>query len=138
MNATGMYPGCMKKRYTVVLTQDQCQQLKTLIAAGTAPARTLAHARILLKADQGWSDDTIAVAVEVSRPTIQRVRQRFAQEGLWAALERRPPDRQYLRKLDGHQEAHLIALACSSPPEGQGRWTLRLLADRMVALEYVE
>jgi transposase len=103
----------------------------------------LAHARILLKADQGLhgpscKDQDIAAAVELSRPTIARVRQRFVQEGLEAALERRLPNRQYLHKLDGHQEAHLIALACSSPPEGQGRWTLRLLANRMVELEYVD
>lgn len=133
----------MKKQYTVVLTQEQHQQLKDLIAVGTTKARTLAHARILLKADQGpqgpgWKDEAITAAVEVSRPTVQRVRQQFAQEGLAAALQRRPPNRQYRHKLDGHQEAHLIALACSTPPEGQGRWTLRLLANRMVALEHVD
>ena len=133
----------MKKQYMVSLTQEQHQQLKDLIAAGTAPARTLAHARVLLKADQspqgpGWSDDSIATAVEVSRPTVQRVRQRFAREGLEAALHRQPPNRQYPRKLDGRQEAHLIAVACSTPPAGQGRWTLRLLANRMVELEHVD
>jgi transposase len=133
----------MKKLYMVTLTQGQRQQLKGLISAGTGTARTLAHARILLKADQGlqgpdWKDDDIAAALEVSRPTIARVRQRFAREGLEAALHRRPPNRQYHRILDGRQEAQLIALACSSPPEGRRRWTLRLLANRMVELEYVD
>ena len=133
----------MKKRYIVSLSQGQHQQLKDLISVGTGPARTLAHARILLKADQGdhgpnWKDNDIAAALEVSRPTIARVRQRFAREGLAAALHRRSPNRQYQRILDGWQEAQLIALACSSPPEGQGRWTLRLLANCMVELEYVD
>jgi transposase len=133
----------MKKLYMVTLTQGQRQQLKGLISAGTGTARTLAHARILLKADQGlqgpdWKDDDIAAALEVSRPTIARVRQRFAREGLEAVLHRRPPNRQYQRTLDGRQEAQLIALACSSPPEGRGRWTLRLLANRMAELEYVD
>lgn len=133
----------MKKRHIVMLTQDQRQQLNSLIAAGIAKARTLAHARILLKADQGpqgpgWKDEDIAAALEVSHPTVERVRQRFSQEGLEAALHRRPPNRQYQRKLDGHQEAHLIALACGSPPEGKARWSLRLLANRMVELAYVD
>ena len=130
----------MKQRYMVTLTQAQRQQLKDLISAGTGPARALAHARILLKADQGpgWKDEDIGAALEVSRPTIARVRQRFAREGLEAALHRRSPNRQYQRKLDGRQEAHLVAVACSAPPEGQGRWTLRLLANRMVELEHVD
>lgn len=133
----------MKKRYIVTLTQAQRQQLNDLISTGTGPARTLAHARIRLKADQGdegpgWKDQDIVAALEVSCPTIGRVRQRFAREGLEAALHRRPPSRQYQRKLDGRQEAHLVAVACSTPPEGQGRWTLRLLANRMVELEYVD
>jgi transposase len=133
----------MKLRNIVSLTQAQRQQLQGLIAAGTSPARTLTHARILLKADQGelgpgWKDQDIAAAVEVSLPTIGRVRQRCVKEGLEAALHRRPSRRQYQRKLDGGQEAHLIAVACGEPPQGQGRWTLRLLANRMVELEYVD
>jgi transposase len=133
----------MKLRNIVSLTPAQRQQLQGLIAAGASPARTLTHARILLKADQGelgpgWKDEEIAAAVEVSLPTIGRVRQRCAKEGLEAALHRRPSRRQYQRKLDGGQEAHLIAVACGEPPEGQGRWTLRLLANRMVELEYVD
>src|ERR687891_2254419 len=108
----------MKQRYMVTLTQAQRQQLKDLISAGTGPARALAHARILLKADQGpgWKDEDIGAALEVSRPTIQRVRQWFAREGLEAALHRRPPNRQFQRTLDGCQEAQLIAPTCSNPP----------------------
>lgn len=133
----------MKKKYPVILTEAQREQLKSLIAAGTAPARKLTHARILLKADQspegpGWVDEQVAEAVEVSQPTVSRVRKQYFEEGLEAALNRRPPNRVYQRKLDGEQEAHLLALACSEPPEGQARWSLRLLADKLVELEVVE
>lgn len=133
----------MKKKYPVTLTAAEREQLKSLIAAGTAPARKLTHARILLKADQspqgaGWVDEQVAEATEVSQPTVARVRKRYFEEGLEAALDRRPPNREYHRKLDGEQEARLIALACSEPPEGQARWSLRLLADKLVELEVVE
>ncbi len=133
----------MKKKYPVILTEAQREQLKSLIAAGSAPARKLTHARILLKADQspegpGWVDEQVADAVEVSQPTVARVRKQYFEEGLEAALNRRPPNRHYQRKLDGEQEARLLALACSEPPEGQARWSLRLLADRLVELEVVE
>jgi DNA-binding transcriptional ArsR family regulator len=76
--------------------------------------------------------------VEVSQPTVSRVRKQYFEEGLEAALKRRPPNREYHRKLDGEQEARLVALACSEPPEGQARWSLRLLADKMVELEVVD
>jgi transposase len=133
----------MKKKYPVILAEAEREQLKSLIAAGTAPARKLTHARILLKADQslegpGRVDEAIAEAVETSQPTVARVRKRYFEEGLEAALNRRPPNREYHRKLDGEQEARLIALACSEPPEGQARWSLRLLADRLVELEVVD
>jgi len=133
----------MKKKYPVILSDTERDKLKSLIAAGTASARKLTHARILLKADQspegpGWVDDAVAEAVEVSQPTVSRVRKQYFEEGLEAALNRRPPNREYHRKLDGEQEARLVALACSEPPEGQARWSLRLLADRMVELEVVE
>jgi transposase len=133
----------MRKKYAVTVTTTERQYLKQLTAAGTAPARTLTHARILLKADQGpdgpgWVDDAIAEAVEVSQPTIARVRKQFVEDGLEAALNRRAPRRLYQRKLDGAQEARLIAVACSTPPEGFARWSLRLLADRLVELEIVE
>jgi DNA-binding transcriptional ArsR family regulator len=133
----------MKKKYPVILSETERDELKGLIAAGTAPARKLTHARILLKADQspegpGWVDEMVAEAVEVSQPTVSRVRKQYVEEGLEAALNRRPPNREYHRKLDGQQEARLVALACSEPPEGQARWSLRLLADRMVELEVVD
>src|SRR5919112_1783828 len=133
----------MKKKYPVILTETERDDLKGLIASGTAPARKLTHARILLKADQspegpGWVDDAVADAVEVSQPTVSRVRKQYFEDGLQAALNRRPPNREYHRKLDGEQEARLLALACSEPPEGQARWSLRLLADKMVELEIVE
>ena len=133
----------MNKRYLVILTDEQREQLERLIAAGTAPARKLMHARILLKADQGpsgpaWVDDRIAEAVETSQPTVSRVRKQFVLEGLEAALDRRAPRREYFRKLDGEQEARLVALACSTPPDGRARWSLRLLADKLIELEIVE
>ena len=133
----------MNKKYPVILTQTEREHLKRLIAAGTAPARKLTHARILLKVDQSpegpdWVDEQVADAVEVSQPTVSRVRKQYFQEGLRAALNRRPPNREYHRRLDGEQEARLVALACSEPPEGQARWSLRLLADKLVELEIVE
>ncbi len=134
----------MKKKYSVILSDAEREGCKRLIAAGTAPARKLTHARILLKADEnpegagGWVDERVADAVEVSQPTVARVRKQYFEEGMEAALDRRPPNREYHRKLDGEQEAHLIALACGEPPEGQARWSLRLLADKLVELEVVE
>ncbi len=133
----------MKKHFVVELTDPERGQLHGLIAAGTASARLLTHARILLKADQGpsgpgWTDERIAEAVETSQPTVSRIRKQYVQEGLDAALQRRAPTREYRRKLDGEQEAHLVALACGEPPAGQAHWTLRLLADKLVELEMVE
>jgi transposase len=133
----------MHKRYVVELKEQERERLAGMIAAGTAPARKLTHARILLKAEAqpqgpGWVDDRIAEAVEVSQPTVARVRRQYVEEGLEAALNRRAPRREYRRKLDGEQEARLLAVACSKPPAGQVRWTLRLLADRLVELEVVE
>jgi hypothetical protein len=132
----------MHKRYRVALTPIERDQLKRLLAAGTESARKLTHARILLKADQGpdgpgWVDQAIADAVEVSQPTISRVRKQYVEHGLEAALNRRPPSREYVRKLDGVQEAKLLAVACGKPPSGQARWSLRLLADKLVELEIV-
>ena len=133
----------MRKRYIVTLTGEERERLRALITAGKGAARRLAHARILLKADQspgapGWADEAIAAALEVGRATVERVRQRFVEEGFEAALDPRPPRREYRRKLDGEQEAHLVALACGAPPDGEARWTLRLLAGRLVELEVVE
>jgi len=114
-----------------------------MLSRGKAAARKLMHARILLKADAapggpGWNDAAIVEALDVGRATVERVRKQFVEEGFEASLERRRPRRQYRRKIDGDAEAHLIALACSKAPEGRSRWTLRLLADRMVALEQVD
>jgi transposase len=132
------------KKYLVTLTSDEREQLAALIAAGKAAAQKLAHARILLKADQsdggpGWTDDRIAEAFEVSVVTVERVRQRFVEQGFEAALVRKKqakPSRE--RKLDGAAEARLIAVACSSPPDGRTRWTLQRLADQLVELEIVD
>jgi transposase len=128
------------KKYRVTLTEEEREQLEQLIRRGKGAARKLLHARILLKADErvGWSDDRISDALEVSLSTIGRVRERFVEEGVEAALARKAPNRVYQRRLDGVQEAHLVALVCSPPPEESGRWTLKLLAEKMVELEYVE
>ena len=132
----------MSKKNLVTLTKSERAALGQRASAGRGRARELIHARILLKADSGpsgpsWTDHAIANALDVSRSTIERVRRRFVEAGLEAALNRRPPRREYRRKLDGEQEAHLIALACGAPPDGHGRWSLRLLAGRMVELAYV-
>jgi transposase len=131
------------KKYIVKLSEEERAALQELIAKGQASARKLAHARILLKADSSgggpsWSDQRIAEALEVSVATIERVRARFVEESLTAALTRHRATTPRLRKLDGEQEAHLIALVCSQPEEGQQRWTLQLLADKLVQLQIVE
>lgn len=133
----------MPKKYRVTLTEAEREELQQLIRAGKTAARTQSHARILLKADSGpegpaWTDEAIHEALEVSRSTIARVRERFVEEGLDAALYSKHWGQPKPRKLDGEQEAHLIALACSTPPEGYRRWTLRLLAEAMVEREEVE
>jgi transposase len=133
----------MRKKYRGTLIPEERARLRRLISSGKTKARKLTRARILLKADEaegrpGWDDRAISEALDVGLSTIYRIRKRFVEEGLEAALEQRRPRRVYRRKLDGEGEAHLIALACSSPPEGRERWTLRLLADRMVELGDVE
>lgn len=131
-----------KKRYEVQLSDAQRAQLLDTIRAGSSTAHANTHARILLKADTSpdgpaWTDQMIASTFEIGLSTVARVRQSFVEDGLTAALQRKPTSRLYERALDGAAEAHLIALACSTPPEGAARWTLRLLAERLVALEYV-
>lgn len=131
----------MAKKYRVTLTPEEREALGRMIARGKAAARKLAHARVLLQADEDGparADEDIAAALNVSVRTIERVRQRFVEQGLEAALLPKPAKRIYARKLDGEQEAHLIAVACSAPPEGKGRWTLRLLAEQMVELQHVD
>jgi transposase len=137
-----------KRNNPVSLSGEDRSALEGLIAHGHAPARQLTHARILLKADErgedapdqasSWPDTKIADALHISRSTVARVRQRFAREGLEAALVHRTPKATKPRKLDGEQEAHLIALACSEPPKGKTRWSVRLLAERFVELECAE
>jgi transposase len=131
------------KQYRVTLTEDERAALGRKVSAGRAPARELARARILLKTDCGpngpcWADVAIAAALDVSVSTVERVRRRFVQVGLERALHHRRPRRDYRRRLDGEQEAHLVALACSPPPLGRRFWTLRLLADRIVELHFVD
>lgn len=131
------------KVYRVRLLPKERKQLQELLSKGKASARTLMHARILLKTDEGvdgprLTDDEIAEAVEVNRSTVERVRIRCVEAGVEAALRPRPSRQIHPRKLDGLQEAHLIAVACSPPPKGRNRWSLRLLADKLVELEVVE
>jgi transposase len=136
----------MKERphkYEVELSEDQRFALQQLLSRGNAPARQQTHARILLKIDRNapgprWTDEQVAEAFEMSRYTVIRIRERFVTNGLDDALTHRHHTQTRARALDGEQEAHLIALSCSPAPAGQARWTLRLLADRMVELEYVE
>jgi len=127
----------MAKKYIVDLKTEEQEMLTGLIASGTQRVRKVNHARILLKAADGWTDQQIRESLDVSVPTIERVRQRFVEEGLQRALVPRQTRRKYRHLMDGIQEAHLLALACSQPPEGYRRWSLRLLASEMVRLEYV-
>jgi len=129
------------KKYRVTLTAEERAELEAMISKGKADARKLAHARILLQADEAGgaparTDQEAASALDTSTRTVERVRRRFVEEGLQSALLPKPTKRIYARVLDGAQEAHLIALACSKPPEGKRRWTLRLLAERVVELGY--
>ena len=131
-------------KYIVKLERAQRAELESLMKSGQAPARKLMHVRILLKADSGedgpnWPDRRISEALEVSVPTIWRVRRRFVEQGLADALNRRPqPERPSKRIFDGEKEAHLIALTCGEKPEGEGRWSVRLLAERFVKMGEVE
>ena len=132
-----------QKRYLVTLTTEERRDLAKLVSAGKRSARTLTRARILLKADQAqggpaWDDARIAEALGCGHRTVERVRERFVERGLDAALAHKPQERPSReRKFDGAAEARLIALACSEAPKGRARWTLKLLADKLVALEVV-
>jgi hypothetical protein len=129
----------MNKKYNVTLTTDERQHLEQLVSKGKAAARTLSRAWILLNVDAGpdgpaWTDAQIHQTFSVGLVTIYRIRQSFVEDGFQVALARKRPCRSRRRKLDGDQEAHLIALACGSPPAGRCRWTLRMLAAKMVEL----
>ena len=134
----------MPKKYVVQLTDEQRRQCLEMVRAGSAHARSITHAQVLLKADAssegpGWTDSAISEAFGITTVTVSHIRKIMVTESLAAALcHYRGPNRQYRRKLDGHQEAHLIALACSAPPEGHTRWSLRLLSRRIVELGYVD
>lgn len=133
----------MPKKYIVELTEAEQKSLKKLTTTGKHAAYKINHARILLLADinqseASWSDETISTALGISIPTVERVRQRFVIEGMDAALNYRSGRGRKQRRLDGEGEAHLLAIACSEAPQGRERWTLRMLADKMVELDYVE
>ena len=132
------------KKYIVRLSGEERKSLNRLVSSGKGPARMFTRARILLKADvgeggPGWPDEKIAEALDITIQTIERVRKQLVEDGLEAVLNRRKYVQKVSRKkLDGDAEAHLIALACTDAPEGYTRWSLRLLANRMVELGYVE
>ena len=131
----------MQKRYVVRLTDQERKQMEKLVRSGKAHARKLLYGRILLKADADgpsrWTDERIAEAFEVSTATVARERRRFCEEGLEVALMTRKPARPRRRILDGRAEAHLVALSCSEPPERRERWSMRLLAEKMVEIGHV-
>ena len=132
-----------RKKYIVSLSVEERGELEQFTTTGKAAAYKMNHARILLKADTNqadgsWTDEAISQALDISVATIERVRQRFVETSLEAALSRQVQQQRKARRLDGEQEAHLIAMTCSEAPEGYARWSLRLLAERMVELKYVE
>ena len=126
-----------KEKYDVDLSADERAELETFISRGVRSAQAILRARILLKVDEGHKDEEISNWLDCSKMTVYRARKRYAQGGI-SSIQRSKPDREYERKLDGEAEARLIAMACSEPPEGRTRWTLRLLADELVALEAVD
>jgi transposase len=132
-----------KDKHIVRLTPADRRRLARMTRSGKHPARAVTHARILLKADQAdggpaWADAAIAAALDCGVRTVARVRKTFAEGGLDPAVRRKRPTGRRFRKLDGGQEARLIALACSPAPDGRGRWTMQLLADRLVELRVVD
>jgi transposase len=132
----------MQKKYVVELTSEERKQLTALVKKGKTAGYKIRHAQMLLKVDQGkkgpgWPDGRVSEAFAAHITTVERLRKRFVEEGLGAALERHNR-KNYARKLDGDAEAHLIAVACSEPPEGHNEWTLRLLADKLVELKVVD
>ena len=132
------------KKYVVTLTQDERRQLSTIASKGKNRSQTVVNALILLACDDGEFQETrsinqtISSVLQISMRKIDRLKRRFIEDGLEAALNGRPTQRQYTKKADGDFEAHLVALSCSQPPEGFARWSLRLLADQVVALDYID
>ena len=132
-----------EKRYKVTLSSEERRELKGLVSKGHGPAYKITRARILLKADEGpkgpgWTDERIREALEVGNFMVEHARRAFVKESLEAALSRKKQERPPNQKFDGVKEAHLITLACSAPPDGRERWTLQLLADRMVRLKHFQ
>ena len=131
-----------KSKMVITLTDEQRMSLVELLRTGRHSAALRRRATILLLTDadgpDAWTDEEVAEHLETSRMTVQRVRQQFAREGLEATLHRKKPTGRQYRKLDGKQEAQLIALACSQAPDGRARWTMKLLADTLVEMEVVE
>ncbi len=125
-----------KKKYIIDLSAEEREQLRQLITRGTPSARKVTRARILLHAADGLSDEQISAALKTGIATVERTRQRFVEEGLECLNERPRPGQR--RKLSGKQEAHVIAVACTSAPDGRSRWTLQLLADKVVELKYAD
>jgi transposase len=133
----------MRKKYVVSLSQAERETLERLVKTGNAPARKLTRSWILLKSNVNedgpkWSYEKICQAYNVSEVTVYQVRKTYVEKGLEKVINRKKPEREYEHRLDGEAEAHLIALACSEAPDGQERWTLRLLRDRMIKLDYIE
>jgi hypothetical protein len=130
----------MNTKYLVVLNEEQRQHLEKITSSGKGSARQMKRAQILLKSDMqvNWPYERIMEAFDVSAVTIAKVRKTFLEQGLEVALQRKKPDREYEHALDGEDEAHLIALACSEPPAGRAKWSLRLLQDRFVKLGHVD
>lgn len=135
--------GFMAKKYIVRLSSEERKELANIVSKGKAAGHKRLHAQVLLKADiseEGscWTDVAISNAFDITVRTIENIRQRLVQKALEAAINRSKRSGTKSTKLDGEQEAHLVALTCSEPPEGQARWSLRLLADQMVELNYVD
>ena len=130
----------MAIRYVVTLTEPERNELQELVSKNKANRHTIVKAFILLKADKacGWSNQDIAKAYNVSTKKVEQVKKRFVEEGYTAVLSRKPVTNIHRRKMTGEEEAYVIALCCSAPPEGRATWTLRLLADTMVAGDIVD
>jgi transposase len=128
----------MNKKYIVDLTTEERTDLEGRLRGGQMSVRKVKRIQILLKVDEGWSDERTAETLDVGLSTVERTRRKFVERGLEGAITNRRPRREYARKLDGKAEAHLIALMCGPAPAGYARWSLRLLADEVVKIEGVE
>lgn len=127
-----------KKKYIVNLSKEEKEELKSIISSGKHSAKKILKSRVLLRVDQGWTDKKISEALDITPRTLENMRKQFVEDGFERFLKGRYDQRTYLRKLDGKQEAQLITIACSTAPEGRDHWTLKMLANEMVRLEYVD